>query len=48
VEKEFSELNVILTGGDGPMIAKKLQRKIFLHPELLHIGLRETLKFNAN
>lgn len=48
LENEFSELNVILTGGDGPMIAKKLQRKIFLHPELLHIGLRETLKFNAN
>ena len=48
MKARFPGLNVILTGGDGHLIEKKLDSKIFLHPELLFIGLREILKFNAD
>jgi type III pantothenate kinase len=48
MNRQFSKLTVILTGGDADLIEKKLESKIFLHPELLFVGLREILKFNAD
>lgn len=44
----YKGLNLILTGGDAEFISEKLTSKIFLQPNLLHIGLREILRYNAN
>lgn len=48
MKEDYPGLDLILTGGDADFISKKIKRKIFLHPELLHIGLREILRHNAN
>lgn len=48
LRSDFPGLNLFLTGGDAMLISEKLERKIFLHPLLLHVGLREILKFNAD
>ena len=48
LEEDYKGLNVILTGGDSDFISKKMTSKIFLQPNLLHIGLREILRYNAN
>ncbi|MDX1684486.1 MAG: type III pantothenate kinase [Saprospiraceae bacterium] len=47
LKSELEDLNVILTGGDATFISKKINSKIFLQPDLLHVGLREILKYNA-
>ena len=47
LEDGFSNLNVILTGGDALFFAKYLNREIFLHPDMVFTGLQEILSFNA-
>jgi len=43
----FGEVFVVMTGGDSPFLAKKLEREIFLEPELVAKGLFKILAFNA-
>lgn len=45
--KKYSHLKVILTGGDSNYFAKRLKRKIFVHPNLVLIGLNKILNHNA-
>ncbi|MCX7743437.1 MAG: type III pantothenate kinase [Flavobacteriales bacterium] len=45
-QKNFSPLNIILTGGDAPHFGKYLKNKIFAHPNLALYGLLEILSYN--
>lgn len=47
VNAHYPKNNVILTGGDAHLFAKHLKFKIFAVPNLVLIGLNETLKFNV-
>ena len=46
-EKEFSNLKVILTGGDCFFFDKKLKKTIFVVPNLIALGLNQILKLNV-
>lgn len=48
MKQRFSGLNLMLTGGDAAYISDSISSKIFLQPNLLHEGLREILRYNAN
>lgn len=43
----FVEVFIVMTGGDSPFLAQKLEREIFLEPELVAKGLFKILAFNA-
>ena len=45
--EKYSHLKVILTGGDSNYFAKRLKRKIFVHPNLVLVGLNKILNHNA-
>ena len=45
--KKYSHLKVILTGGDADFFAKRLKSKIFVHPDLIPIGLNKILSYNV-
>jgi type III pantothenate kinase len=45
-EKQYKNLKVVMTGGDGLRLAKPLKNDIFAAPHLIHIGLYEILKKN--
>ena len=44
---EFGQMTVILTGGDANYFAKKLKTQIFVHPNLVLIGLNKILTYNV-
>jgi type III pantothenate kinase len=44
---EFSNLQVFLTGGDAVFFANHLKNKIFLHPNLVLVGLNQILNYNV-
>lgn len=46
-EKRFSNLKVILTGGDCFFFDKKLKKTIFVVPNLIALGLNQILKLNV-
>ncbi len=46
-EERYTDLNTILTGGDGPYFATKLKSKIFADPDLLMKGLNIILNHNV-
>jgi type III pantothenate kinase len=43
----YKELNIVMSGGDAPLFVKRLKSSIFAAPNLIHVGLHEILKFNA-
>lgn len=43
---EFGDLQGIITGGDGSFFGNKMKNKIFVHPNLLPIGLNAILEYN--
>jgi type III pantothenate kinase len=47
-EKQYSELKIVLTGGDSKFFEKELKNGIFANPNLVLIGLHEIFKFNCD
>jgi type III pantothenate kinase len=45
--QRYDQLNVILTGGDAVFFAKNWKREIFVHPNLVLIGLNKILDYNV-
>lgn len=46
-EAHYSPVRVVLTGGDADFFANNLKRKIFVHPNLVLIGLNKILDYNV-
>ena len=44
----FADLTVILTGGDGQILSKRLKNTIFAHSKFLLQGLNYLLEYNKN
>ena len=44
----YSDVEIILTGGDGNFFAKQLKKRIFANENLVLIGLNRILNFNVN
>lgn len=47
-KEEFSDLTVILTGGDSNFLSKQLKSSIFANSNFLLKGLNFILKYNSN
>mgnify|MGYP000358774913 FL=1 len=47
-KKKYSNLTVVLTGGDTNFLAKQLKSSIFANQNFLLEGLNEILIFNEN
>ena len=47
IQEKYGDINVILTGGDASIFAKKIKTKIFVLSNLLMIGLNEIIRYNA-
>jgi len=45
--KKYGSLKVLLTGGDADYFVKNLKTKIFVHPNLVLVGLNKILNYNA-
>lgn len=45
--RHFGKLTVVLTGGNADFFVKNMKRKIFVHPDLVLVGLNKILNFNA-
>jgi len=45
-KKQYKNLKVVMTGGDGLRLAKPLKSNIFAAPHLIHTGLYEILQKN--
>jgi type III pantothenate kinase len=48
IKAQFSDLEVVFTGGDAFFFDKKLKNSIFVHPNLVLIGLNRILEYNEN
>ena len=46
-EKEFPDLQVVITGGDANFLQKQLKNRIFAVPDLIVKGLNKILNFNV-
>ena len=44
----FGTVSVVMTGGDAPFLASRLENQIFAEPELVVKGLFKILTFNAS
>ena len=47
LKMRYTEINVILTGGDSIFFAENLKTEIFVHPDLVLIGLDQILEFHV-
>lgn len=47
-EKQYSDLKIVITGGDAKFFEKELKNSIFADPNLVLIGLHEILKYNRD
>ncbi|EGV43367.2 type III pantothenate kinase [Bizionia argentinensis JUB59] len=47
-QRKYSDLTVILTGGDANFLSKQLKSSIFAHPNFLLEGLNYILQYNSN
>ncbi|WP_417199973.1 type III pantothenate kinase [Bizionia sp.] len=47
-KEKFSDLTVILTGGDANFLSKQLKSSIFAHSNFLLEGLNHILQYNSN
>ena len=48
IKKNYSDLTVILTGGDANFLSKQLKSSIFANSNFLLEGLNFILQFNSN
>ncbi len=46
-KEAYGEVLVVITGGDAPLLAAKLECQIFVEPELVIQGLFQILSFNV-
>lgn len=46
IELQYHPLKVVLTGGDAAFFEKKINKNIFVHPNLVLIGLNEIFELN--
>lgn len=46
--KQYTDLKIVLTGGDAAFFELELKNHIFVCPELVLIGLNEIVEFNAS
>ena len=46
-QNKYSDLTVILTGGDAKMLSKQLKSSIFANSDFLLEGLNYILEFNS-
>lgn len=46
-KRAYPDLTIVITGGDSDFFAKRLKNRIFTHPDLVLIGLNETLLYNS-
>ena len=46
-QEEYSEINIVLTGGDAHFFANKIKKTIFAEPNLVLIGLNRILSYNV-
>ncbi|HWY10610.1 MAG TPA: type III pantothenate kinase [Bacteroidia bacterium] len=46
-KKLYSDLTIVITGGDTDFFAKRLKNRIFAHPHLVLTGLNEILIYNS-
>jgi len=46
-KRAYPDLTIVVTGGDAGFFAKHLKNRIFTHPNLVLIGLNETLIYNS-
>jgi type III pantothenate kinase len=47
LEEQYGELQLLLTGGDASLLVPFLKKKIFVQPNLVLIGLKQILEYNA-
>ena len=47
-EEQFGLLRLLVTGGDTEYFETKIKSRIFVHPDLMMIGLNEILEYNLN
>ena len=47
-EEQFGPLRLIVTGGDSEYFETKIKSRIFVHLDLMMIGLNEILEYNLN
>lgn len=47
IKEEFSQIEIILTGGDANFFDKKLKNSIFVQSKVLMYGLNRILEYNA-
>jgi len=46
IKTQYNHLNIVFTGGDSFFFDKKLKNSIFVHPNLVLIGLNRILNYN--
>ncbi len=46
-EKKYKDVKIVLTGGDSSLFEKKIKNTIFVHPNLVLMGLNKILEYNA-
>lgn len=47
IRNDYGDIMVLLTGGDAFFFEKKLKNSIFVHPNLVILGLNRILNYNA-
>ncbi len=47
LKEQFPSIKAIITGGDAEFFARQLKNPIFVHPNLVLIGLNRILEYNA-
>jgi type III pantothenate kinase len=47
LKREWPDLKVLLTGGDAEILAKRIEYKIFVHSNLVLLGLNKILTYNV-
>jgi type III pantothenate kinase len=48
LRKEYKQLKCVMTGGDGPFFAQRVNLSIFAAPYLVDIGLHEILRYQLS
>ncbi|PSR09292.1 MAG: pantothenate kinase [Bacteroidetes bacterium] len=46
-QREWPDLKVLITGGDAEILAKRIEYKIFVHSNLVLLGLNKILTYNV-
>ena len=46
-KEQFEDLHVVISGGDAVLFAEYMKKRIFVREDLVMLGLKEILEFNA-